>query len=178
MITRSHQGARDHDESPEDEPAPSYRPEGNTGGNLTHPGRVPQISDRPPRRVAQAGGHGTQRRRPGEIGALITNQVRAHDLLRMSGREGHPTPLSTTFAEHARTDKTMHLLALADPADNTYQRLMNRQLTEQKSHHRLAPANATAAAASSTQAYHEDQENQLTTLGWSPTPSSSGTPTT
>ncbi|CAM5549838.1 hypothetical protein [Streptomyces mordarskii] len=155
------------------------------------------MPDRPPRRVAQAGGHGTQRRRPGEIaGALITNQVRTYDLLRMPGREGHPTPLSTTFAEHARTDKTMHLLALADPADpvdpadpadpadpvdpvdNTYQRLMNRQLTEQKSHHRLAPANATAAAARSTQAYHEDQENQLTTLGWSPTPSSSGTPTT
>ncbi|WP_086706914.1 Tn3 family transposase [Streptomyces antimycoticus] len=140
------------------------------------------MPDRPPRRVAQAGGHGTQRRRPGEIaGALITNQVRAHDLLRMSGREGHPTPLSTTFAEHARTDKTMHLLDPADPADpvdNTYQRLMNRQLTEQKSHHRLAPANATAAAARSTQAYHEDQENQLTTLAWSPTPSSSGTPAT
>ncbi|WP_405536568.1 Tn3 family transposase [Streptomyces antimycoticus] len=134
------------------------------------------MPDRPPRRVVQAGGHGTQRRRPGEIaGALITNQVRAYDLLRMSGREGHPTPLSTTFAEHARTDKTMHLL---DPVDNTYQRLMNRQLTEQKSHHRLAPANATAAAARSTQAYHEDQENQLTTLAWSPTPSSSGTPAT
>ncbi|MEU8727434.1 Tn3 family transposase [Streptomyces antimycoticus] len=133
------------------------------------------MPDRPPRRVVQAGGHGTQRRRPGEIGALITNQVRAHDLLRMSGREGHPTPLSTTFAEHARTDKTMHLL---DPVDNTYQRLMNRQLTEQKSHHRLAPANATAAAARSTQAYHEDQENHLTTLAWSPTPSCSGTPAT
>ncbi|MFC8095383.1 hypothetical protein [Streptomyces sp. NPDC057301] len=26
-------------------------------------------------------------------GSLITNQVRAYDLLRMFGREGHPTPL-------------------------------------------------------------------------------------
>jgi hypothetical protein len=26
-------------------------------------------------------------------GSLVTNQVRAYDLLRMFGREGHPTPL-------------------------------------------------------------------------------------
>lgn len=26
-------------------------------------------------------------------GSLVTNQVRAYDLLRMAGRAGHPTPL-------------------------------------------------------------------------------------
>ena len=57
-------------------------------------------------------------------GSLITNQVRAYDLLRMFGREGHPTPLGAAFAEYGRIDKTMHLLALVDPVDDTYRRLM------------------------------------------------------
>ncbi|MGW4979591.1 Tn3 family transposase [Streptomyces mirabilis] len=45
-------------------------------------------------------------------GSLITNQVRAYDLLRMFGREGHPTPLGAAFAEYGRIDKVMHLLGL------------------------------------------------------------------
>lgn len=69
-------------------------------------------------------------------GSPITNQVRAYDLLRMFGREGHPTPLGAAFAEYGRIDKTMHLLAVADPVDDTYRRLMNRQLTVQESRHR------------------------------------------
>nr|WP_261988408.1 transposase [Streptomyces sp. gb1(2016)] len=32
-------------------------------------------------------------------GSLVTNQVRAHDLLRMFGRDGRPTPLGAAFAE-------------------------------------------------------------------------------
>ncbi|GAA0902372.1 hypothetical protein GCM10009574_091010 [Streptomyces asiaticus] len=72
-------------------------------------------------------------------GSLITNQVRAYDLLRMFGREGHPIPLGAAFAEYGRIDKTMHLLALVDPVDDTYRRLMNRQLTVQESRHPLAP---------------------------------------
>ncbi|MFF1278245.1 Tn3 family transposase [Streptomyces marokkonensis] len=38
------------------------------------------------------------------------------------GREGHPTPLGAAFAEYGRIDKTMHLLALVDPVDDTYRR--------------------------------------------------------
>ena len=72
-------------------------------------------------------------------GSLITNQVRAYDLLRMFGREGHPTPLGAALAEYGRIDGTMHLLDRVDPADDTYRRLMNRQLTVQESRHRLAP---------------------------------------
>lgn len=41
-------------------------------------------------------------------GSLITNQVRAYDLLRMFGREGIPTPLGAAFAEYGHVDKTMH----------------------------------------------------------------------
>jgi len=42
-------------------------------------------------------------------GSLITNQVRAYELLRMFGSEGHPSPLGAAFAEYGRIDKTMHL---------------------------------------------------------------------
>ncbi|MER6923781.1 Tn3 family transposase, partial [Streptomyces spiralis] len=35
-------------------------------------------------------------------GSLVTNQVRAYDLLRMFGREGRPTPLGQAFAEYGR----------------------------------------------------------------------------
>ncbi len=32
-------------------------------------------------------------------GSLVPNQVRAYDLLRMFGRDGHPTPLAQAFIE-------------------------------------------------------------------------------
>lgn len=38
-------------------------------------------------------------------GSLVTNQVRAYDLLRMFGREGRPTPLGQAFAEYGRIAK-------------------------------------------------------------------------
>lgn len=98
-------------------------------------------------------------------GSLITNQVRAYDLLRMFGREGHPTPLGQAFAEYGRIDKTMHLLALVDPVDDTYRRLMNRQLTVQESRHRLARAICHGGRGQIRQAYREGQEDQLASLG-------------
>ncbi|MFD8916088.1 Tn3 family transposase [Streptomyces sp. NPDC059575] len=98
-------------------------------------------------------------------GSLITNQVRAYDLLRMFGREGHPTPLGAAFAEYGRIDKTMHLLALVDPVDDTYRRLMNRQLTVQESRHRLARAICHGGRGQIRQAYREGQEDQLASLG-------------
>lgn len=55
-------------------------------------------------------------------GCLVTNQVRAYDLLRMFGREGHPTPLGQAFAEYGRIAKALHLLAVVDPVDDTYRR--------------------------------------------------------
>lgn len=98
-------------------------------------------------------------------GSLITNQVRAYDLLRMFGREGHPTRLGAAFAEYGRLDKTMHLLALVDPMDDTYRRLMNRQLTVQESRHRLARAICHGGRGQIRQAYREGQEDQLAALG-------------
>lgn len=98
-------------------------------------------------------------------GSLITNQVRAYDLLRMFGREGHPTPLGAAFAEYGRIDKTMHLLALVDPMDDTYRRLMNRRLTAQESRHRLARAICHGGRGQIRQAYRDGQEDQLAALG-------------
>jgi TnpA family transposase len=53
------------------------------------------------------------------------------------GCDGHPTPLGQAFTEYGRIAKTLHLLALVDPVDGSYQRRMNRQLTVQESRHRL-----------------------------------------
>ncbi len=98
-------------------------------------------------------------------GSLVTNQVRAYDLLRMFGRDGHPTPLGQAFIEYGRIAKTLHLLALVDPVDGTYQRRMNRQLTVQESRHRLARKICHANRGQIRQAYREGQEDQRAALG-------------
>ncbi len=60
----------------------------------------------------------------------------------------------------------MHLLAVVDPVDDTYRRLMNRQLTVQESHHRLARAICHGGPGSQIrQAYRDGQEDQLAALG-------------
>lgn len=55
-------------------------------------------------------------------GSLITNQVRAYDLLRMLTRDGCATQLGQALGEYGRIPKTLHLLAMVDPADETYRR--------------------------------------------------------
>jgi hypothetical protein len=97
-------------------------------------------------------------------GSLVTNQVRAHDLLRMFGRDGHPTPLGQAFTEYGRIAKTLHLLALVDPVDGSYQR-RNRQLTVQESRHRLGRKICHGHRGQIRQAYREGQEDQLAALG-------------
>jgi TnpA family transposase len=98
-------------------------------------------------------------------GSLVTNQVRAYDLLRMFGRNGHPTPLGQAFTEYGRIAKTLHLLALVDPVDGSYQRRMNRQLTVQESRHRLGRKICHGHRGQIRQAYREGQEDQLAALG-------------
>jgi len=98
-------------------------------------------------------------------GSLATGQVRAYDLLRMFGREGRPTPLGTAFAEYGRIAKTLHLLRVVDPVDDTYRRRMNRQLTVQESRHKLARDICHGKRGQIMQAYRTGQEDQLGTLG-------------
>lgn len=71
-------------------------------------------------------------------GSLVTNQVRAYDLLRMFGNHGRPSPLGQAFAEYGRIAKTLHLLQVVDPVDDTYRRQMGKQLSVQESRHTLA----------------------------------------
>ncbi|MFF4795559.1 Tn3 family transposase [Streptomyces sp. NPDC001276] len=99
------------------------------------------------------------------VGSLVTGQVRAYDLLRMFGREGRPTPLGTAFAEYGRIDKTLHLLRVVDPVDDTYRRQMNRQLTVQESRHKLARDICHGKRGQIMQAYRTGQEDQLGALG-------------
>ncbi len=98
-------------------------------------------------------------------GSLVTRQVRAYDLLRMFGREGRPTPLGQAFAEYGRIAKTLHLLRVVDPVDDTYRRQMNRQLTVQESRHKLARDICHGKRGQIMQAYREGQEDQLGALG-------------
>ncbi|MFD0271350.1 Tn3 family transposase [Streptomyces sp. NPDC127106] len=98
-------------------------------------------------------------------GSLVTNQVRAYDLLRMFGREGHPTPLGQAFAEYGRIAKTLHLLAVVDPVDDTYRRQMHKQLTVQESRHKLARDISHGKKGTIHQAYRDGMEDQLGALG-------------
>lgn len=98
-------------------------------------------------------------------GSLVTNQVRAYDLLRVFGREGHPTLLGQAFAEYGRIAKTEHLLRVVDPVDDTYRRQMNRQLTVQESRHKLARDVCHGKRGTIHQVYRDGMEDQLGSLG-------------
>jgi hypothetical protein len=98
-------------------------------------------------------------------GSLVTNQVRAYDLLRMFSRNGNLTPLGQAFAEYGRFDKTLYLLSSLDPINDTYHRKLNKQLTVQESRHRLARKICHGGSGQIRQAYREGQEDQLAALG-------------
>ncbi|MCW2877090.1 MAG: transposase Tn3 family protein [Sphaerisporangium sp.] len=98
-------------------------------------------------------------------GSLVTNQVRAYDLLRMFARNGNPTPLGQAFAEYGRIDKTMHLLSMLDPIDSSYRRTLGKQLSVQESRHHLARKICHGNGGKIRQAYREGQEDQLAALG-------------
>jgi TnpA family transposase len=97
--------------------------------------------------------------------SLVTNQVRAYDLLRMFRREGRPTPLGQAFAEYGRIAKTEHLLRVVNPVDDTYRHQMNRQLTVQESRHKLARDVCHGKRGTIHQAYRDGMEDQLGALG-------------
>ncbi|WP_026554682.1 Tn3 family transposase [Arthrobacter sp. 35W] len=97
--------------------------------------------------------------------SLATGTVRAYDLLRMLSRDGNPSPLGAAITEYGRIDKTIHLLALINPADETYRRTTNTQLTVQESRHRLARTIFHGRRGQIHQRYREGQEDQLGALG-------------
>jgi len=76
-----------------------------------------------------------------------------------------PTPLGQAFAEYGRIDKTLHLLSILDPIDDTYRRKLNKQLTVQESRHRLARKICHGNSGKIRKAYREGQEDQLAAPG-------------
>jgi TnpA family transposase len=98
-------------------------------------------------------------------GSLHSGTVAGYDLLRMLGRDGTPTPLGAAFAEYGRIAKTLHLLAMYDPEDETYRRQIHVQLTTQESRHRLARKIFYGQRGELRQRYREGQEDQLGVLG-------------
>nr|WP_231509835.1 transposase [Streptosporangium roseum] len=78
------------------------------------------------------------------------------------------TPLGQAFAEYGRIGKTLHLLRVVDPVDDTYRRQMNRQLTVQESRHKLARDICHGKRGQIMQAYRDGQEDQLGALGLVP----------
>jgi TnpA family transposase len=78
----------------------------------------------------------------------------------MLRRNGHPTPLGQAFAEYGRIAKTLHLLAMIDPVDDTHRRTVNTQTTIQESRHRLARKIFHGKRGALYQKYREGQEDQ------------------
>jgi TnpA family transposase len=99
------------------------------------------------------------------VGSLHNGSVAGYDLLRMLGRDGNPTPLGASFAEYGRIAKSLHLLAMFDPDDETYRRQIHVQLTTQESRHRLARKIFYGQRGELRQRYREGQEDQLGVLG-------------
>ncbi len=104
-------------------------------------------------------GHAEGRRFPGH------QPGPPHDLLRMFGRDGRPTPLGAAFAEYGRIAKTEHQLRVVDPVDDTYRLQMNRQLTVQESRHKPARDVCHGKRGTIPQAHRGGTEDQLGALG-------------
>lgn len=74
-------------------------------------------------------------------------------------------PLGLALADYGRVAKTLHLLAVLDPDDDSYRRTVNTQLTVQESRHRLARKLFFGQRGELRQRYREGQEDQLSALG-------------
>lgn len=99
------------------------------------------------------------------VGSLHSGSVAGYDLLRMLGRDGNPTPLGAAFSDYGRAAKTLHLLAMYDPDDESYRRSIHVQLTVQESRHRMARKIFYGQRGELRQRYREGQEDQLGALG-------------
>lgn len=78
----------------------------------------------------------------------------------------HYGPLDpVALADYGRIARTLHLLAVLDPDDDSYRRTVNTQLTVQESRHRLARKLFFGQRGELRQRYREGQEDQLSALG-------------
>ena len=98
-------------------------------------------------------------------GSLVTGTIRSYDLLTMIGRDGRPTPLGSAIAEYGRIHKTIHMLAMADPVDDSHHRAVHAQTTVSESRHALARHVFHGRRGQLFQSYRDGQEDQLGALG-------------
>jgi TnpA family transposase len=68
--------------------------------------------------------------------SIYTGAVRAHDVVRMLQRDGHPTPLGDAIAHYGRIFKSLHMLTYLD--DETYRRDLKGIRNLQEGRHDLA----------------------------------------
>lgn len=97
-------------------------------------------------------------------GSLITNQVRAYDLLRMLTRDGYPP----ARADPGRVRPDPEDAAPARdgrPVDETYRRTVTRQLNISESRHSLARKILHGHRGDIMQSHQADQKDQLGALG-------------
>lgn len=83
----------------------------------------------------------------------------------MFGRAGKPAPLGQAFAECGRIAKTLHLLQVVDPVDDTYRRQMGKQLSVREPRHTLARDICHGKHGTIHLAYRDGMEDQLGSLG-------------
>jgi len=98
-------------------------------------------------------------------GSLHTCSVAGYELIRMLARDGNPTPLGAAIAEYGRLAKTLHLLAMVNPDDETFRRLVHTRLGTQESRHRVARNVFHGQRGELRQKYRQGQEDQLGILG-------------
>ncbi|MEV0087611.1 Tn3 family transposase [Saccharopolyspora sp. NPDC050642] len=95
--------------------------------------------------------------------SIHTGAVRAHDVIRMLSRDGHPTPLGEAIAHYGRIHKTLHVLRLVD--DTGYRRDIKAQANLQEGRHALARRIFHGQRGELRQRYYEGMEDQLGALG-------------
>jgi TnpA family transposase len=97
------------------------------------------------------------------VASIHTGAVRAHDVIRMLSRDGHPTPLGEAIAHYGRIHKTLHVLRMVD--DTGYRRDIKAQANLQEGRHALARRIFHGQRGELRQRYYEGMEDQLGALG-------------
>ncbi|WP_456318583.1 Tn3 family transposase [Halosaccharopolyspora lacisalsi] len=97
------------------------------------------------------------------VASIHTGAVRAHDVIRMLSRDGHPTPLGEAIAHYGRIEKTLHVQRMVD--DTGYRRDIKAQANLQEGRHALARRIFHGQRGELRQRYYEGMEDQLGALG-------------
>jgi TnpA family transposase len=96
--------------------------------------------------------------------SIYTGAVRAHDVVAMLQRDGHPTALGEAIAAYGRIFKTLHILTYID-VDESYRRDIKTVRNLQENRHSLARKICHGKKGELYHQYERGLENQLGVLG-------------